>query len=181
MKQVTRQQYSQALQEWVGDYTNRVPKTIGDAVRAHQISVIRGIDPDTLNVALSRLITDALILSSKQVSDELVGFIGGKIKSTYPYFRLGELAMVIQKGVTGYYGMVPSGANPVLYWCQRYDQGEREDYFLSQAQVHKEPFEKAEELEKREQNQKQLSMIKDQMMRIDSIEKAKERLKLNEK
>jgi hypothetical protein len=175
---VTKQQYSAQLQKWVGDYLNRIPATIGEAVIADQISTIRHREPALLNVALSKIINDALILSARQSSDEVVSAIGAQIKSRYPYFRLGELAMVIQKGINGKYGNVPGGANPVLYWVQQYDEGEREDYFVSQAAAHKETFEKAHELEARNENREHMQRISEQVKRIDAVEKAKERLKV---
>lgn len=150
---------------------------MAESFKGDQINVVRKREPEVLNIVLSRIISDALSLTGKP-SDETVAFIGRTIKESYWYFRLGELARVIQKGIKGYYGNVPSGVNPILFWCKVYDEGEREQYCVSQNLVHKESYEKAHEELIREENRQEMKRVKTEMKKIRAVNRAKENLNL---
>ncbi len=103
------------------------------------------------------------------LSESELKLIVNDMKKDYHYFKVGEIAMVLRKGVQGKYGNVPAGTSPIYYWFHQYDIGERIDHFQAEALKYKEPYEKQyQEIEKKEAQdfetvyQKQVKYLKAQ-------------------
>jgi len=146
------------------------------ALEGDQVNVIALKDQDGLNIVLSKMIGDTLAINGKD-NPAAISMIGQTIKSKYYYFRLGEIAMVLQKGVTGYYGNVPSGVIPILYWMEQYDIGERLTHVTAEQLKHSDPYEKQfEEMDEKERRKELTEFNKAYKRKLNEInanEKAK--------
>lgn len=165
--------YGKRLSLWVSNYMDKVPKNVEAAVKGDQLNVIASKAPNELNAALTVVVSDVLSLTGRNVSPQMIAFIGKTIQSRFYYFRLNELVMVLQKGVQGHYGNVPSGANPIVFWCEQYDNGERLEYHQAEALKHKEAYEKQKQEEIKEDARREVGMLKDQIQKQRIMKTAK--------
>lgn len=138
------------------------------------MSVYNREAPEVLNVVILKLLKDNV--PAHLVTEGMLKSIVQQVKNKYYYFRLEEVVMVLQKGSMGFYGNIPQGANPVLYWFNQYDTGERLDYFESENQKHKESYEKQGKEEEREEAKKMTELTKQAYQRMKSNEEAKRKL-----
>jgi hypothetical protein len=151
--------------KWESDnYHYMVPSTVAQALsEENQISAWRNSEHSmTLNLILLKILKDAHPGSP----ESLLRLRVDTIKSKYWYFRIGEVAMILKNGLIGKYGNVPSGADPVLVWLDRYDTGERIGYCEAHNLSYKEPneryFEEEEQkalIDAREAFKKQLAYM----------------------
>lgn len=173
-----RATYVKQLAEWVETYASHAPSsaeqalsTPGDNLRAVQYKA--GNEP--LNAALTVIINDALEVVGQSSQNKIV-VVGKVIKQKYWHLRLSEIAMVFQKGVSGHYGNVPSGSNPLLYWIAKYDEEERTNYCMSRAAAHKESYEKYQQQLDREANRDFSQMVKDNIRRKQASQLAQDHI-----
>ena len=155
-----------------------MPGSVREAVQGEQVSAYNQECPEVLNIVLLKLFKDNI--PTHIVNEPMLIATVQQIKNKYWYFRLQEIAMVLQKGSMGFYGNIPQGANPVLYWFSQYDTGERLDYFESENTKHKEPYEKQQQENERKEVKKMTDLAKQAYQRIRSNEQAKRKLESHE-
>lgn len=131
-----------------------MPTTVGEAVQGPQISALRRNCPTELNASLAAL-TMTSMPPHQQGNENVIVTVAKHIRDKYWYLRLSEIAMVLQKGMCGLYGNLPSGSNPLLAWLTIYDQNERLDFCEAQATSKNESYLKEyQRIELRESNRK---------------------------
>jgi hypothetical protein len=74
-------------------------------------------------------------------SDVTIKLRASVILEKYWYYSLKEVGWVLFCGMSGAYGMVPTGVDFILYWFESYEK-ERDAHCEAKALSHKEPFEK---------------------------------------
>ncbi len=133
---------------WLTSSSELTPSIVKEAVIGDPLSLLNREHPEILNAVLVKLFDNA---SSLKMSESQTIQVINDIKGEYHYFKVGEIAMVLRKGMQGKYGNVPAGTSPVYYWFHQYDIGERIDHFQAEALKYKEPYEKQyQEIEKKE-------------------------------
>ena len=146
-----------------------------------QISVYKKADEQRLNAIILTLIKNHLA-ERMNMSTGAMMQLTEDIKRMYWFYRVPEIALVLRKGVSGDFGNVPRGVDPVLYWFRQYDLI-RDQYFEAEALKFKETNEKIfDEMERKEIKEKAKS-LKDEINRHETRTKAKEivKQKRNEK
>lgn len=166
---------SEWLTKWAGDYYSKVPGSVREAIQGDQLSLYNREAPGVLNVVLLKLFKENI--PAHLVNESMLMATVQQLKNKYWYFRPAEISMVLQKGSMGFYGNIPQGANPVLYWMSQYDTGERLEHFESENSKHKESsYQQQQREEKRQEAKKMTELTKQAYLRMKSNEEAQRKI-----
>lgn len=135
--------------------------------------MLRKFAPAETQSLVATVINDAIQNTSAKVTAEVVQ---GVVNKSYWHLTPNEIRTCFRDGLSGLYGFVPSGANPLLYWLMKYDQ-ERDKKFESENMRFKEPYEKQLDEFDRQDKQEELKKLTNEITRQENYQKAKEIVK----
>lgn len=113
--------------------------SITTALQSVQLSRVRKEDPDTLLLAISRLLNFANnqinLPAEKKLNMHQIIFIASELMAQYWFLKFDELVLVLRKGITGKFGPVYNqfDATVIFEWFEKYIRGERDSYIETEA------------------------------------------------